>query len=82
MPTVLRIGGRRVVIYTNDHRPAHVHVFGAGTQAIFWLACPDGPPSLRGSYGLTTAELNRIADALAAELAALCGAWEQIHGDY
>lgn len=82
MPTVLRIGGLRVVIYTNDHRPAHVHVLGAGTQAIFRLACPDGPPSLRGSYGLTTAELNRIADALAADLAALCGAWEQIHGDY
>ena len=81
MPTVLRIGRLRVVIYTNDHRPAHVHVLGAGTQAIFWLACPDGPPSLRGSYGLTTAELNRIADALAVELAALCGAWEQIHGD-
>jgi len=82
MPTVLRIGRLRVVIYTNDHRPAHVHVLGAGTQAIFWLACPDGPPSLRGSYGLTTAELNRIADALAADLAALRGAWEQIHGDY
>ena len=81
MPTVLRIGALRVVIYTNDHRPAHVHVLGAGTQAIFWLACPDGPPSLRGSCGLTTAELNRIADALAAKLAALCGAWEQIHGD-
>lgn len=81
MPTLLRIGRLRVVIYTNDHRPAHVHVLGAGTQAIVWLACPDGPPSLRGSYGLTTAELNRIADALAVELAALCGAWEQIHGD-
>src|SRR3546814_10225859 len=25
MPTVLRIDGLRVVIYPNDHRPAHVH---------------------------------------------------------
>jgi hypothetical protein len=28
MPTVLRVGGLRVVIYPNDHPPAHVHVLG------------------------------------------------------
>ncbi|WHZ20694.1 MAG: hypothetical protein OJF55_002843 [Rhodanobacteraceae bacterium] len=28
MPTILRLGGLRVVIYPNDHRPAHVHVIG------------------------------------------------------
>jgi hypothetical protein len=26
MPTVLWIGNLRVVVYPNDHRPAHVHV--------------------------------------------------------
>jgi hypothetical protein len=26
MPTVHRFDGLRVVIYPNDHRPAHVHV--------------------------------------------------------
>ena len=36
MPTVLRIGGLRVVIYPNDHRPAHVHVIGDG-EAVFIL---------------------------------------------
>ena len=28
MPTVLTISGLRVVIYLNDHRPAHVHIIG------------------------------------------------------
>jgi hypothetical protein len=26
MPTVMRFDGLRVLIYPNDHRPAHVHV--------------------------------------------------------
>jgi len=81
MPTVLRFGRLRVAIYPNDHRPAHVHVLGAGTEAIFILGCPDGPPTLRGSHGFATAELNRIEEALAASLAALCAEWERIHGD-
>jgi hypothetical protein len=61
MPTVLRIGGLRVVIYPNDHRPAHVHVIGNGCEATFFLNCPDGPPELRENFGFKLAELNRIA---------------------
>jgi hypothetical protein len=82
MPPVLRIGGLRVVIYPNDHRPPHVHVRGAGTEAVFILNCPFGPPTLRGSFGFATVELNRIASALAANLAALCREWKRIHDDY
>jgi hypothetical protein len=78
-PTALRIGGLRVVIHPNDHRPPPVHVLAAGTEAIFHLGCPDGPPTLRGSYGFTTAELDRIASILAAEVSALCSVWERIH---
>ncbi len=82
MPTILRIGGLRVVIYPNDHRPAHVHVIGAGGEAVFVLNCPDGPPGLRDSFGFGTAELNRIASALAAAVPAACGEWERLHGDH
>jgi len=81
MPTALRIDGLRVVIYPNDHRPPHVHVIGAGTEAVFILNCPAGPPGLRGSFGFTTAELNRIALALTANLTALCVEWERVHAD-
>lgn len=81
MPTALRIDGLPVVIYPNDHRPPHVHVRGAGTEAVFILNCPAGPPTLRGSFGFTTVELNRIASALAAKLTALCVEWERVHAD-
>jgi hypothetical protein len=82
MPTVFRIGGLRVVIWPNDHRPAHVHVTGAGGEAVFNLHCPGGPPKLRENYGFRLADLNRIADALAAAITALCADWRLIHGDH
>lgn len=82
MPTVLRIGGLRVVIWPNDHRPPHVHVKGADGEAVFNLHCPGGPPVLRESYGFRLADLNRIEDALAAAITALCAGWRTIHGDH
>lgn len=80
MPTVLRIGAWRVVIYPNDHRPAHVHVMGNGKEAVFDLRCPDGPPDLRENYGFSRPEARRIADELAAYLEELCMSWRNIHG--
>src|SRR3546814_5183135 len=80
MPTVLRIDGLRVVIYPNDHRPAHVHVKGADGEAVFILHCTDGPPELRESYGFKLPALGGIKDALQAALAALCAEWSAIHG--
>lgn len=82
MPTVLRLGTYRLVIYTNDHRPAHVHVVGRGREAVFHLHCPDGPPELRESLGLAAHELNHIATQLQTQLTVLCHSWRTIHGDY
>lgn len=80
MPTVKPIGGLRVVIYPNDHRPAHVHVAGNGCEAIFNLHCPDGMPELRENFGFPTQELGGIKESLAADLAYLCNEWRRIHG--
>ncbi len=82
MPTVITIFGLRVVIYPNDHRPAHVHVIGNGCAAVFNLHCPKGPPELRVNYGFSQKDLTRIGEALAAELSVLCKAWRQVHGNY
>ena len=79
MPTVWRIGTHRVVIYPNDHRPAHVHVVGRGGEAVFVLHCPGGPPELRESYGFSRAAVNRLKRALSAVLAPLCEQWRSIH---
>jgi hypothetical protein len=80
MPTVLRFDGLRAAIYPTDHRPAHVHVIGAGGEAVFNLHCPDGPPELRESYGFRQHEVNSIKDALAGKIGVLCEEWRKIHG--
>jgi hypothetical protein len=80
MPTVGdRIDGLRVVIYPNDHRPAHVHVIGAGCEAVFNLHCPNGSPELRENYGFPPGGLSRISTALMAQLTLLCAEWSRIH---
>ncbi|HEV2303469.1 MAG TPA: DUF4160 domain-containing protein [Stellaceae bacterium] len=72
MPTVVRFHGWRVVVYPNDHRPAHVHVFGGGGEAVFILNCPQGPPELRESYAYDRGELTRMQRALGEKIADLC----------
>ena len=52
----------RVVIYSNDHRPAHVHVIGAGKEAVFELNCPPGPVVLRENYGFSRGGNHRDPD--------------------
>lgn len=80
MPTVLRLDGLRVVIYPNDHRPAHVHVIGGGREALFNLNCPAGPAQLRENYGFARREIRPIQSDLTHHLTQLCLAWEDIHG--
>ncbi len=80
MSTVDKIGGRRVVIHPNDHRPAHVHVIGNDCEAVFKLHCPEGPPELRENYGCPASELAKIKKALAERTAHLCAEWGKIHG--
>jgi hypothetical protein len=82
MPTIFVIFGLRVVIYPNDHRPAHVHVEGGGKEAVFNLHCPDGPPELRENYGFSQKELSKIATALSENLTVLCTKWRDIHGNF
>jgi hypothetical protein len=80
MPTVLRFEGLRVVIYPNDHRPAHVHVIGRGGEAVFNLHGPAGAVELRENYGLSGRDITRIKNVLTHHLADLRTAWERIHG--
>jgi hypothetical protein len=80
VPTVIKFQGLRVVVYPNDHRPAHVHVIGRGNEALFNLNCPAGPVELRENYGFSYREFTRILEFLRARLEELCRAWEHIHG--
>ena len=72
-----------MMIYLNDHRPAHVHVTGADCEAVFILNCPDGPPELREVYGhFNRRKLGRIQNDLAECVFALCQKWSEIHDRY
>jgi hypothetical protein len=40
LPTIIRVDGILIVIYPNDHSPAHVHVIGAGWLIVVNLSGP------------------------------------------
>jgi hypothetical protein len=80
VPTVLRFGGFRFVIYPNDHRPAHVRVIGAECEAVFDLHCAEGPCELRESYRFSKSAIRRIEKQINQQIDDLCVAWEAIHG--
>lgn len=79
MPTILRLDGFRVVIYPNDHSPAHVHVISKTAEAVFELHCGEGPVTVRESYNLKKRELRRLMNELDLQLSLLCDEWENIH---
>lgn len=79
MVTVLRAEGLRVVIYLNDHQPAHVHVFGDGEAKINLLGA-DGVPYLVWAESMTRAEARRAMRIVAKQQGFLLQRWEAIHG--
>lgn len=82
MPTVMSILGLRVVIYPNDHSPAHVHIIGNGCEAVFKLCCPSGMPELRENYGFSHRDLVKISDELDSSMELLCKRWREMHENY
>ncbi|WP_062099407.1 DUF4160 domain-containing protein [Caulobacter sp. CCH5-E12] len=79
MVVVHRSRGFRLVIYTLDHEPAHVHVTGPG-QAKINLRGEDGAPELISSVGISRADLRRLMSEVAEHQARLLAEWERIHG--
>jgi Domain of unknown function (DUF4160) len=80
MPTVLVFQGLDARIYTNDYRPAHVHVVGGGCEAKFQLNCPDGPVEMVENFGFSRRQARQILEALQEALGYLCEEWRRIHG--
>jgi hypothetical protein len=79
MVTVVRVDGLRVVIYVNDHQPAHVHVFGSGEAKINLLGA-DGVPLLVWADAMTHGEVRRAMRVVVGHQAFLLQRWEDIHG--
>ena len=80
MPTLLRFGAFRIVIYTLDHEPAHVHVEGRGVLAILLLHCEERRCSVRESLGMSPQELRTVMRFVDENVAILCQKWSELHG--
>lgn len=77
MPTLLRVGAWRFVVYPGDHLPAHVHVVGPGWVVVVNLHGPEvrevvGPCAER--------DARRVLDLVGEHGAALLEGWRRYHG--
>jgi hypothetical protein len=79
MVTVLRAQGLRVVIFVNDHLPAHVHVFGDGEAKINLLGA-NGAPALVWADGMSRGDIRRAMRLALEQQTLLLERWEEIHG--
>ena len=82
MPTVHRQEGFRVIVNTDDHRPAHVHCVRGDAVVIVNLATERAAATLRESN--KQAKHNDLADAVRIVNEndhKLWNAWRFYHGD-
>ena len=80
MPTLFRVGAWRVVIFLNDHEPAHVHVIGPEGHARFSLGCDTADVALLEADGIPTPILRRVAAQHIDRHAECRSTWNAIHG--
>ena len=79
MVVVLREAGLRIVIFRDDHDPAHVHVFGDGETKIELGADPDAI-SVKYSIDAKRNEKRRAERTVRANHALLLQRWSELHG--
>jgi Domain of unknown function (DUF4160) len=79
MVTVWRADGLRIVIFVDDHLPAHVHVFGDGHAKIN-LDGADGAPQLVWADGMNRGEVRRAMRVVSERREMLRARWRAIHG--
>jgi hypothetical protein len=80
MPTVLRRSGFSVMVLTNDHTPAHVHVFRAGTEVIVNLSTGMNGPQIREVKRMSKGNVRKAVRLIEENLATLREEWRRIHG--
>jgi hypothetical protein len=79
MVTIYRGSGLQVVIFVDDHEPAHVHVFGDG-QAKINLIGPDGGPELIWADGMKRNDVRRAMQIVTEHQTSFLERWIKIHG--
>ena len=75
MVTVLLAAGMRFVIHTDDHEPAHVHVYGNGEARI-----DIGRLVAISNRRISRRDLSRAIGLVAENRQMLLDRWREIHG--
>jgi hypothetical protein len=81
MPTIIREGGYRVVIYPNDHSPPHAHVLKGESEIRVDLGSKDNLPTLitiRGS--ISNREVAKGLGLVIRNQELCLNRWREIHG--
>jgi hypothetical protein len=79
MPEVARVGSYKILVYTDDHQPAHVHVRkGRSVVRIRLLANGVVLEAVKGS--LTAVEIRRAGEAVIEHLETCWEVWRKYHG--
>ncbi len=79
MVTIFRSYGLRFIIFSDDHVPAHVHVFGDGHVKIN-LVGADGQIELVFVRGMKRSDVRRAMQIVAENQDAFLAKWSDIHG--
>lgn len=69
-----------MVIWPNDHAPAHVHVFSADAEAKIELYEGNAHPRLLENRRMQPTVLARALEAVYEHRALLMQSWREIHG--
>lgn len=77
MPTVIRFGRFRFVIYPQDHGPAHVHVLAAGAEAKFDIRTG----RCLSVFGFTLKTVKRLTEVVRRNQDLLMEAWNEYQGE-
>jgi hypothetical protein len=75
MSTLFRFKGLKIVIYSLDHRPAHVHIIGPDVDAKVEI----GSWNVVHCEGLSAKSLKKVIEFLRERESDLWEAWNEIH---
>ena len=67
------------MIYTDDHPPAHVHVFRAGEEVIINLGDEVTKPEIRENKGMSNRGMRNALRIVAENQLFLLVEWRRIH---
>lgn len=74
-PLILRKDGYRVIIYFNDHEPAHVHVKKDRNEARVQL----NPVEMMNNHGFKPKEIKKITKIVKDNQSLLLDKWDTMH---